>query len=691
MVIPLIFRNMNDLLIALAYFSIPMQILLSLYHYPRLHAMPFKILVLSILMTLFIFSCGLGHFLRFLQLESHISHDVINTLTMIVSVSTAVYLVPLVPSLMSLLESQIQELLQQNDEREAFIAVLAHEIRNPLFVITSAATFWEDDSSDENVKESVSAIKQSAHLILRLVNDVLDMSRLQSGKTLLEERPFVIRELLGHVSTSATLQLKSNPNVQFYCDILQEVPHCVRCDSARFVQIINNLLSNACKYTSSGSITLRVSVLESYACAVAEGKVLDKRHTINFNSANDPKTKTRNLLSLSRERSQHTVCEVISDVEMSQRGLVGMEEGDRLVVTQNDDNLANLKVLQIEVVDTGVGIPQDRIAHIFEPYTQAKLSDYRTHGGTGLGLAITSKLIDAMSGTIRVVTREGQGSTFTAFLPLTVVHRLSPLTDEIGNIPDLIDDDIGHTLDAPKDNQLLHHGIGRNVSEAVTTISYLDNQEKVNTSMIESVVPSSLPLKLSNVPMSTAPSIAAVPTNGVSQYDSAIQASSDNLVLVVDDNAMNCKLIGRMLQHFNVNYRTSYNGKEAVEELEMSRNMNPSNVSAPLYGLVFMDWQVCIMFFLKTFESSTISSGTYVDVSFFNKFVLQMPVMNGREATETIRQRLGLRTLPIVALTANVGKKYEDEALEAGVDEFASKPISRDALYEKVQLYMTCI
>lgn len=174
------FLRYNDLLIAISYFSIPFQIVLSLIKYPRLHSMPFKILLLGILFALFIFSCGVGHLFRFLHLHDDVIFDVINSLTMLISVATAVYLLPLVPHLMQMLDAQIQELVKQNVEREAFLAVLAHEIRNPLFAITSAATFCEDDVS--NVHESVATIKQSANLILRLVNDVLDISRLQSGR-----------------------------------------------------------------------------------------------------------------------------------------------------------------------------------------------------------------------------------------------------------------------------------------------------------------------------------------------------------------------------------------------------------------------------------------------------------------------------------------------------------------------------
>lgn len=125
-------------------------------------------------------------------------------------------------------------------------------------------------------------------------------------------------------------------------------------------------------------------------------------------------------------------------------------------------------------------------------------------------------------------------------------------------------------------------------------------------------------------------------------------------MLVVDDNAVNCKLLGRMLKHFKLEYRTANNGQEAIDAFLESRNVNPQNTDAPYYALVFMDWQ--------------------------------MPIMDGREATEKLREMK--LDVPIVALTANAAQKHKDEALAAGANEFATKPILRDELFKKCQMYL---
>lgn len=118
---------------------------------------------------------------------------------------------------------------------------------------------------------------------------------------------------------------------------------------------------------------------------------------------------------------------------------------------------------------------------------------------------------------------------------------------------------------------------------------------------------------------------------------------------------MNCKLIGRMLKHFPLEYEVAHNGQEAIDAVLRSRNLNPDCPGAPFYSLIFMDWQ--------------------------------MPICDGLEATEALRKELKTN-VPIVALTANVAAKHRDEALAAGVNEFATKPILRDELFKICKRYL---
>jgi MFS superfamily sulfate permease-like transporter len=128
--------RVDDLIISIAYFSIPVQIVVSLYHYPRLASMPPQIFLLSVLFALFIFCCGAGHLMRCLGQTDTVGFSVMNGITACVSLVTAVYLLPLVPSLMSNLDSSLQSLVQLNEETAeskrklfTFMAFLCHEIR----------------------------------------------------------------------------------------------------------------------------------------------------------------------------------------------------------------------------------------------------------------------------------------------------------------------------------------------------------------------------------------------------------------------------------------------------------------------------------------------------------------------------------------------------------------------------------
>ena len=163
-------------------------------------------------------------------------------------------------------------------------------------------------------------------------------------------------------------------------------------------------------------------------------------------------------------------------------------------------------------------------------------------------------------------------------------------------------------------------------------------------------------LYFSSLPSLSLPAAPLPPTPNIPPKPCIIEPTvKDSYVLLVDDNPTNCKLLGRMLEHFQLDYKIANNGQEAVDIIQQSKNVNPDKEDAPYCSLIFMDWQ--------------------------------MPVMDGREATETLRQRYKL-DIPIVALTANVSQKHRDDAMEAGADEFATKPILREDLFKKCQYYL---
>jgi len=433
---------MDDLIITIAYFSIPIQLVVSLYHYPRLAHMPMRILILCVLFALFIFLCGAGHLSRCLGYAGTSAFLVLNAMTSLISLSTAIYLIPLVPSLMSDLDESLQRLVKLNEETAeskrklfTFMAFLCHEIRNPLFAITSTLEFASDMEMTQEMDSALNSIHQSTTLMLRLVNDVLDLSKIESGKLQLDDHEFDLREFLQNIASSMTNQVrhKSHGKVNFAFCMAQAVPQIVRCDSVRVLQIAYNILSNAAKFTQTGSITFSASV-EKLAHAMDKGHVVGAavgiKAAVAASGSDTASVSTAESNDSSNDEDNGTCAVEYGDQQadnFSMSLLQSVEEGRALSSTYLDNEAANeeVMVLKMKFEDTGTGIAKERMNRIFQPYSQSKLSDFRKHGGTGLGLSIIAKLTEMMGGTIHVDSVEGQGSKFVVYLPIVVPKNQS--------------------------------------------------------------------------------------------------------------------------------------------------------------------------------------------------------------------------------------------------------------------------
>jgi CheY-like chemotaxis protein len=280
--------------------------------------------------------------------------------------------------------------------------------------------------------------------------------------------------------------------------------------------------------------------------------------------------------------------------------------------------------LKIVVSDSGVGIDPERLKHIFEPYSQAKLSDYRVHGGTGLGLSIISSLLKILGGSIQVESEVGKGTIFTLTVPLQVpLDQSKTIEDSQLGMSD--------TLLAAQRLPVYTESL-KAQNEDLPLIALSNDCDEDVTSTIAQATPT-LPYKTNRFKKTdTLPSFNFPPGQGV--------------VLITDDNKVNRKIIGRMLQFYNVESVEAVNGKEAVDIIRASQNVTGDS-NAPHFGLILMD--------------------------------LQMPVMDGYEAMETLRGD-GV-SLPIVALTANALSSEKHRAFTAGANEFQTKPILREDLH----------
>ncbi len=370
-----------------------------------------------------------------------------------------------------------------------FLASMSHEIRTPLNTVIGIADLLHETELTEEQKTYVQLCKSAGDTLLDLINDILDLSRIEAGRVTLEALSFDPRQVVEKVCSIMHFKAQAQ-GLSLTHEVAPDVPERLLGDPAKLTQVLVNLLGNAVKFTTKGQVRLE----------------------LRANPAPQP----------------------------------GEAE------------------LLFRVQDTGIGIPEDKLAEVFENFTQADSSMTRVYGGSGLGLAITRKLVELMGGQIWVESEEGRGSAFFFTGRFALDQGQSCLGAET---PDLAEPGVA-----------------------------ADGKER--------------PLR----------------------------------ILLVDDAENN-----RMLMEFYLKggphvVEQATNGQEALEKFAAGR-----------YDLVFMD--------------------------------IQMPVMDGYEATRAIRRlerETGQPCTPIVALTANAMKEDRQECLAAGCTEYLAKPVKKNTVLAAV-------
>ena len=234
-----------------------------------------------------------------------------------------------------------------NEAKSRFLANISHEIRTPMFGVLGLTDLLRSEAQTGRQRELAGMVHASGEALLRILNDLLDISRIEAGKLTLDQAPFdLARELQGVIGLFA--EMAGSKGVALSLELAADLPAAVLGDAGRVRQVVLNLVGNAVKFTSHGRVTVTLAV--------------------------DP-----------------------PEADVTSRWF------------------------RITVRDTGIGIPAEALARIFEAFTQADDGLHRSHGGTGLGLAIVRELVGLMGGTVAVESTPGVGSCFTVVLPLQPV------------------------------------------------------------------------------------------------------------------------------------------------------------------------------------------------------------------------------------------------------------------------------
>ena len=525
------------------------------------------------------------------------------------------------------LQDALMHARQANEAKTTFLSNMSHDIRTPMNAIIGFATIAASriDNKDQ-VRECLQKVLSSSNHLLSLINDILDMSRIESGKMQIHEQECNISELMHNLVNIIQPQVKAK-QLELFIDTFEVVNEDVITDPLKLNQIFINLMSNAVKYTPAGGmISFRIM--------------------------------------------QHTTFK---------HGY-----GDYVFI----------------IKDNGIGMSEEFVKHVFEPFERETTTTRSGIQGTGLGMAITKNIVEMMNGTVTVESEVGKGSTFTVKLTLKLqdVEKNAEQIKELEGLRALVVDDDLNVCDSVS-KMLKTIGLRAEWTTSGREAVYRakvarDDGDSYHTYIIDWQMPETSGIetarKIRSAVGEESPIIILTAydwtdieeeakTAGVTAFCAKPLFMSDLKSALLSANSMDVKeeAAGAAWQQID------FSGKRVllVEDIEMNREIAEVILTESGFEVESAPDGTDAVDMVKRSEEN------YYDVVLMD---VQMPIMNGYEATRTIRSlpRKDVRTLPIIAMTANALEEDKAAALKSGMDDHIAKPLDIELFIEVLRKHL---